>query len=125
MKPNVNRAVDEELVRIELECIELPHQPSEYERAREEATREARLRTAELLRYLGVGWREEEHDDRVAHRGDAYVYPPINRVEETLDALDANNINFDYVDLPHAASAALEQRLVQRLGRHYVSRGRV
>jgi hypothetical protein len=103
--------------RIELLCVNIRHGATYAEGCAAAATQMMWQRADTIAsQYQGsVQW--SYHDDEGMTYGDAYAYVPVRHLEAVLDAFDADQVTYDYVDLPRRTPQAFAQRIVARYPR--------
>jgi hypothetical protein len=105
--------------RIELLCMNLRHGATYAEACTAAATQTMWERADTIAtRYQGgVQWSYHDDDDEGMTYGDAYAYVPVRHLEAVLNAFDAAQVTYDYVDLPHRTPRAFAQRIAARYPR--------
>ena len=105
--------------RIELTCIDLPDNADETEQCRYEETMAMYERAKQVANRFRITYNIQPISSvEPGHTyGDAYIYPTLESLIPVLDALDAEDIDYDNIDLPKKVPNQMVAQLLQRYPR--------
>ena len=113
----VVRGIEQPEATIELTCVMIEDPTSKVEMCRAAETRQMWARAARIAKQLKIRENFSEHVERGTIYGDAYLYPTLDKLEQTINALERDRVDFDNIDLPPETPKALTNKLRKQFPR--------